>query len=660
MAINYPVIFKTDTSQLDKAGSSLKKFGGIAAGVGAAAGAAIAGIAITSIKEFAKFDSALNKSIAIMGDVSDTLQDDMAEAAKEVAKTTSFSAEQAAESYFFLASAGLDAAASVGAMPQVAAFAQAGMFDMATATDLATDARSALGLASDDTEENLENLTRVTDVFVKANTLANTSVEQLASAITTKAGNALKTVGKDIEEGSAALAVFADQGIKGERAGTLLTNTLFGLTDNAEKNAGAFESLGIQVFDADGAMRNMADIADDVTGAFDGMSEEQKLAELSQLGFTKQTREGVLALAGNGDALREYEEALNSAGGTAEEVANKQLQTPTAQLDLFKSALSDASLEIGSGLTPIFGDLAAAMTPVVNDLVPYLSTLMDNITPKVENASIAFQDFVAFAGQDEFLNITNFFNNLDDTIKEFITGGGLGDALLAFNAFRNDLIMKFLEALPGIIEGLTQAIPGIVAFISEELLPQLIDQFSKIATELVNVFATVLPMIIEGLATAVPQLVQAISDLIPTIITTLLELIPTLLEGALQFFTAMIDAFGQMIPQLITTITELIPQVIESIVAMLPQIIEGALALFNGLITALVTTIPLVIEAFVEAFPTILQALLDALPDIIEAALELFFGIVTGLVDSIPKILTAIIDMIPELTSQLVDALPEI
>src|SRR6056297_1755820 len=394
MAINLPIVTKFDSKGIRGAEASLKKFGKAAGVAAAAATAAVAGIAAASVREFAKFDSALNKSISIMGNVSDTLQEDMANTAREVAKSTTFSAEEAAEAYFFLASAGLDAEQQIAALPQVAQFVQAGMFDMATATDLATDAQSALGLASDDAGENLDNLTRVTDVFVKANTLANTSVEQLASAITTKAGNALKTVGKDIEEGSATLAVFADQGIKGERAGTLLTNTLFGLTDNAQKNAGAFESLGIQVFDADGAMRNMADIADDVTGAFDGMSEEQKLAELSQLGFTKQTREGVLALAGNGDALREYEEALNSAGGTAEEVANKQLQTPTAQLDLFKSALEDASLEIGSGLTPVLGDLAAAMTPVVNDLVPYLSTLMDNITPKVEDASQAFQRFV--------------------------------------------------------------------------------------------------------------------------------------------------------------------------------------------------------------------------------------------------------------------------
>ena len=82
-------------------------------------------------------------------------------AAREVAKTTTFSATQAAEAYFFLASAGLDAAQSIEALPRVAKFAQAGNFDLARATDLLTDAQSALGLTiRDDVVKNMENMAR--------------------------------------------------------------------------------------------------------------------------------------------------------------------------------------------------------------------------------------------------------------------------------------------------------------------------------------------------------------------------------------------------------------------------------------------------------------------------------------------------------------------
>ena len=146
--------------------------GGVAAG-GVALAGAIAGLT----RSFEQLNQSMNQSLAIMGDVSAAMRGQMTQAAIDVARTTKFSASEAAEAYFFLASAGLSAEQSLAALPQVAKFAQAGMFDLSIATDLATDAQSALGLTVDDSAQNLANLTRVTDVLVKANTLANASVQ---------------------------------------------------------------------------------------------------------------------------------------------------------------------------------------------------------------------------------------------------------------------------------------------------------------------------------------------------------------------------------------------------------------------------------------------------------------------------------------------------
>jgi len=141
----------------------------------AAVTAPIAAVGVGAVKAFADFDQAMTESLSIMSDVSDMQRREMTDAAKEVARQTTLSAEQAAESYFFLASAGLDAEESIAALPQVANLAQAGAFDMATATDLATDSMSAMGL-------EVNELTRVTDVMTKANEIANTSVEQFGKA----------------------------------------------------------------------------------------------------------------------------------------------------------------------------------------------------------------------------------------------------------------------------------------------------------------------------------------------------------------------------------------------------------------------------------------------------------------------------------------------
>ena len=334
--------------------------------LGAVAGAAavVAGAAI-SIKAFSDFDAAMTKSLAIMGDVSDSMRDDMAQAARDVAKVTKFSAEQAAESYFFLASAGLSAEASIAALPVVSQFAQAGMFDMALATDLLTDAQSALGLTVDDSAENMANMAKVSDVLVKANTLANATVQQFSTSLTREAGAAMRSFGMDIEEGVAVLAAFADQGVKGEIAGSGLARILRLMTAGAEKNSAAYTELGISVFDASGNLNNMADIVEDLEVALGDMSDVERIAALNALGFSARIQGVILPLLGTSQKIRDYEAALREAGGTTKEVAEKQLQTFSAQLGLLKDNLLDVAITVGAAVVPSLTSLIEKIIPVI-------------------------------------------------------------------------------------------------------------------------------------------------------------------------------------------------------------------------------------------------------------------------------------------------------
>lgn len=376
MAIKIRIVSDFDKRGITAANQALNN---LAKGAGialAAVAAATAGIAIKSVQEFAKFDAALVKSTAIMGDLSDVMKNEMSQAARDVAKVTTFSAEQAAESFFFLASAGLDANSSIKALPQVAQFAQAGMFDMARATDLLTDAQSALGLTiRDDAVKNMQNMIKVSDVLVRANTLANASVEQFSVALTTKAGAALRALGKDVEEGVAVLAAFADQGIKGEAAGTQLAIVLRDLTTRAIHNKGAFDKMNIGVFDSNGNMNNLADIVGDLEVALEGMSDETQKATLLQLGFSDRSLGSLQALMGTSEAIKTYEKELRSSMGFTEDVANKQLDSFEAQLKLLESAFLDVAIQIGQELTPF-----------LKDLIPVLQRLLPEIGKKLADA----------------------------------------------------------------------------------------------------------------------------------------------------------------------------------------------------------------------------------------------------------------------------------
>ena len=329
------------------------KIAGVAIGIALAKGLSVA------VSEYIKFNDKMVQSLAIM-QTSVAEQKAMAQTARDVASVTAVSAEQSAEAYFFLASAGLNAEQSISALPQVAKFAQAGMFDMATATDLATDAQSALGLTVKDAGQNLENLTRVTDVLVKANTLANASVQQFSEALTTKAGAALKVVNKDIEEGVAVLAAFADRGVKGAEAGDKLNQVLRDIPRATAKNKNEFAALGLEMFDAQGNMKNVADIIEELDAVLGPMSDEMKAATLDQLGLNRGVADAVKILSGAGDQIREYEKALRDSAGITEEVADKQLESLKAQLGLAKDKFIDLGLAIVEQYEPAMLDAIKA------------------------------------------------------------------------------------------------------------------------------------------------------------------------------------------------------------------------------------------------------------------------------------------------------------
>lgn len=335
----------------------------------------LAALGGASVKAFADFDGAMNQSLAIMGDVSDSLRVEMASAAREMAKETVFSAKQAAESYFFLASAGLDAESSIAALPTVARFAQAGMFDMALATDLLTDAQSALGLTiRDDAVANMQNMLRVSDVFVRANTLANATVQQFSESLTNEAGAALKSFNIDVEEGVAVLAAFADQGVKGNIAGTGLSRILRLMTSAAVENAEAYRRLNVTVFDSQGNIRNLADIISDLENALGDLSDEQRTAALESLGFQARVQGVILPLLGTSEAIRNYEKELRSATGFTEQVAGKQLEAFSKRMGLLKDRIVDVFITLGGSLAPLLSDFADR---VIGPLVAKLSRLAE-------------------------------------------------------------------------------------------------------------------------------------------------------------------------------------------------------------------------------------------------------------------------------------------
>lgn len=343
-----------------------------------------------AIKFAGDFEKAMTTSTAIMTGVNDDLRKQLEETAKQLSTKSTFSATELAESYYYLASAGLSVEQSIASLDKVTRFATAGQFDLKTATDLLTDAQSALGMESENTAMHEENMVRISDVLVKANTLANASVEQFAQSLTNKAAASLRILGKDVEEGVAVLSAFANQGVKGEEAGTQLAIVLRDLQKAAINNKKEFKKTGIAVFDASEDMRNLSDIIGDVEKALEGKSDADKKAMLSTLGFQERSVQSLLTLIGTSEAIREFEKNLNDAAGTTEDVANKQLNNFNDQMKIMFNRLKLVAIELGEELLPIIKN---RLFPLIKGLIDSLRTMVKwfkNLSPETKKWTIAF------------------------------------------------------------------------------------------------------------------------------------------------------------------------------------------------------------------------------------------------------------------------------
>lgn len=365
--------------QVNKFATNLTRIGGA---MTRAFALPLAGIGAAAVKFGADFERALTTSTAIMGDLSDEMRSKLSESARAIAKESTFSASEAAEAYYFLASAGLDAQQSIASLPAVIDFATAGQFELASATDLLTDAQSALGLSVEDATGNYENMVRVSDALVKANTIANASVQQFSEALTNKGAASLRLVGKELEEGLAVLAAWATQGVKGAEAGTKLEIVLRDLQRAAIEGTNSNQEFNDAVYDATGQMRNMADIVGWLETQFADLSPEQRKVALMQLGLQERTVSATASLIGFSDAIRQYEQDLNSAGGATKDVAEKQLDTFWARMTMLWHRVQDIGIELGQTLIPILDDLAKSLDGVVQwvgNLVQGFSELSDGV-----------------------------------------------------------------------------------------------------------------------------------------------------------------------------------------------------------------------------------------------------------------------------------------
>ncbi len=339
-------------------GTSIRRMGMKFAAISAAAMAPLA----ISTRTFAGFEQQMARVKALTGANAKDFQR-LSDAAKRLGESTVFSASQAAEAMSFFALAGFDVEQILGAIGPALDLAAAGQIEIAQAADISAKIMAGMGLTADE-------LARSVDVLTKAMTTANTDLGQLGDAMKF-VGPVAKSAGRGLEEIVAAIQLLSNAGIQGEMAGTTLRGVLLALTSPSKEAAEQLKAMGVRVLDAQGNVRALADIIDDMNKAMQGLGGGQKLEIIGRIFDARQAAGFAELLAQGGGRLRQFTDALGESQGVAAKIADIQLDTLTGDVTILTSALEGLRIAIGEALGDVLRRMTQAMTRAVGMIVKW-------------------------------------------------------------------------------------------------------------------------------------------------------------------------------------------------------------------------------------------------------------------------------------------------
>lgn len=648
---------------LSNVGSVASKALGLTAKAVGSVSAGLSAGAIASVKFGSNFEAAMSGVAATMGMTSTEINNGSADyerlkqAAKDAGATTKFSASQAAEALNYMALAGYDVDESIATLPTVLNLAAAGGMDLATASDMVTDSMSALGDMAGTADSFV-------DKMAKTSQKSNTSVAQLGEAILTVGGTA-KSMAGGVDEMNTVLGILADNGIKGAEGGTALRNMILSLSAPTDTASAKMEELGLSVFDAEGKMRPMNDVFNDLNDILSTMTEGEQTQVLNTI-FNKVDLKSVNALLANsGERFDELSGYIADCDGAAANMADTMNNNLQGSVTILQSALEGLGIavyeqmeeplkeavKVGNGY---IDELSAALKENGPDgLVAALGQILADIAlraaefaPQLIELAVQLIKELAQGIIDNLPELMDAAGEIADAILD-----GIGDLCPAL-----DPVIDAIKTLADNMDILTPIVISLTAaFVAWKIAISIVELINGVKAAM------------EGLTLAEKAAELAQKLLNATMLANPFVLIVTLIAGlvaAFIYFWNTSESFREFwiglwenikeaasnaLDAVVTFFTETIPNFIQSIVDWFNELPERLTEWGENVYETVTTAVQNTIESAVQFFSELPNKIAYCLGFCIGKIIKFGIDIVNWAITELPKFVDSVIKFFAEL-----------
>lgn len=393
--------FKTSLRNAENALSGLnetsnKIMAGIAAGVTASAAAATYAIS-NAVETYTGFEQEMATVQAISGATASEFEE-MEQAAMDAGRSTIYTAEESASALEYMSLAGWDVETSIAGLIPILHMAAATGKELGTTSDLVTDSMSALQIG-------VKGLDGYMDMLIQTNNRANTTAEELMGALI-KTGGASKVLGADLDDTITALGILANNGLKGEEAGTSLNSILTRIASNSTALK-ELNRLNVSLFDDSGSFIGLEEALKSINAAMADFTDEQKAQSLADIAGVRRYSQMEYLL----EAVRQNAET----GVSAWDTLNGYVRDSSGALENMYDTTTDTLLNAQKKLESAKEDMQIRVIDVFSEdgkeMVSWLAEELPNATDSIVEFAEAHKGEFAQAIESTGEGIVLFWEN---------------------------------------------------------------------------------------------------------------------------------------------------------------------------------------------------------------------------------------------------------
>ena len=395
---------------------------------------------VEGVQVYADFSSELSTLKAISGATSEELKE-LEKDAKRIGATSQFTAKEVAGLQIAFARLGFSTTEILQATEATKNLSIATKSDLASSAKVVAQSVRAYGLSASEAG-------RVTDVLTASFNSSGLQLETFAEASKLLAPVS-KILGISIEESTAAIGLLADTGLEGTVATTTLATSLQRLADPTAKYAEAAKAAGVEVFNQKGEFVGLTELVRNVQEATGDMTEQNRLATISQIFGQQSTKnwallleqqkdvtlDGAKATYEGADALEAYTKSLKKSGGEARKTADIVEDNLATDFVKYSSAVEALQIKIFG----TFDGILRAGTQFVTNLIGNVGNGFDFLVEAFSPVFEALGELVSLFYDGE--TVGSLFGSVMNIV---------GGVISVFAQILTFLVRQVVEAVSGV------------------------------------------------------------------------------------------------------------------------------------------------------------------------------------------------------------------